>query len=111
MTQMKKKLLKNGRAILSQEVIERLTKAGWESSRKIALEKYQAAFEQEHLELPSKVRAFLSQFGGLIIHYKRGENREDTLDFLADEAVQGFGGDALDRKSTRLNSSHLVISY
>jgi len=37
----------------------------------------------------------LSHFGGLIIPYKNLAQQDDTLDFLADEAVQGLGGHAL----------------
>src|SRR2546426_4815509 len=39
--------------------------------------------------------------------------REAALDFLGElsRRAEANGGEGLDRKSTRLNSSHLVISY
>jgi SUKH-3 immunity protein len=72
-----------------------LRAAGWRPERKTPLEKYRAAFAEERIGFPKKVQEFLSRFGGLVISYTVREKQQDTLDFLADEAVQGLGGKAL----------------
>jgi hypothetical protein len=71
------------------------------------MEKYRAAFAEEGLDLPVKVQKFLSLFGGLVIPYVSRENQEDTLDFCADEAVQGLGCKALRPYETIVDSGKL----
>src|SRR5205807_10215125 len=47
----------------------------------------------------------------LVFGRRLPENRTLGLDVLDDDHPLQFGQGAQDRKSTRLNSSHLVISY
>src|SRR5260370_26799155 len=79
----------------SEKTTQLLLSAGWMPNRKVALDRYRAAFAEEGLGLSPKVETFLRRFGGLVINYKTKTDQDDTLDFLADEAVEGLGGKAL----------------
>src|SRR2546426_9173900 len=57
---------------------------------------------------PNSYRAFLAKiYGGLIVTGQRGPDGNADIAGID----EGFGEYLRDRKSTRLNSSHLVISY
>lgn len=81
--------------VFSEQTLKCLRSAGWSPAREVPVEVFESAFAEDNLQLPSKVRFFLSHFGGLIISYKNLAQQDDTLDFLADEAVQGLGNHAL----------------
>src|SRR3712207_7090336 len=57
-------------------------------------------------------RSDVLEFAGrsLEVHFRPGHSPTDTV-FLDRERRLLIGGDHLDRKSTRLNSSHANISY
>lgn len=81
--------------VFSKNTRQCLFMAGWSSSRVVPTDIYETAFAEENLLMPTSVRSFLSHFGGLIIPYKNLAQQDDTLDFLADEAVQGLGNHRL----------------
>src|SRR5256885_9437586 len=54
----------------------------------------------------AQVKAALAANAELVRHYW-----EIGREILANQKRQGWGAKIIDRKSTRLNSSHLVISY
>src|SRR5690625_6872026 len=43
--------------------------------------------------------------------YEENPNVVDTEDYLEESIIHGRPGTPIDRKSTRLNSSHVAISY
>jgi hypothetical protein len=79
---------------IPQAAVSLLKKAGWNAKRVVPTSLYEQAFESEGITLLSKTKEFLSEFGGLIVPYRTIFSEEDVLEFLADQAVQGMGGDS-----------------
>jgi hypothetical protein len=75
----------------SEKTIACLRKAGWSPQKLVDTEVYTAAYHEEGVELLQGVMTFLSHFGGLVVSYTNSVGQHDELDFLANEAVEGFG--------------------
>lgn len=72
-----------------------LVEAGWKTDRAVSVSIYLDAYAREGLALSSAARMFLRSFGGLLMRYKSTSGQEDTLGFMADEAVRNMGGGIL----------------
>lgn len=92
---MTKQTLADEFSVFSQKTVQRLEAAGWSPDRVVNVSIYKAAFLEEDLPFPKSIRDFLAVFGGLVITYTTRRSQDDTVDFLAEEAVQGLGGGVL----------------
>ena len=93
--------------VFSEKTAICLRLAGWSPTREVPLGIYETAFAEENLTIPTKVQSFLRHFGGLIIPYKNLAQQDDTIDFLAEEAVQGLGNQQLRSYDALVGGGHL----
>src|SRR5947208_6006200 len=56
-------------------------------------------------------RAFAAEGARVVVHYHRGRERAELVAAELGDAAAALLQADLDRKSTRLNSSHQIISY
>jgi len=72
-----------------------LGKAGWTRNRVAPTSLYEQAYGSEGLPFLPRTKRFLREFGGLIIRYVTKSRQEDVLEFLAERAVRGMGGNGI----------------
>lgn len=92
---------------LPRAALSYLRKAGWAPDRAVSTLRYKKAFESEGIALAPTVERFLREFGGLVIPYGTPSRQEDVLEFLADRAVQGMGGGAVQEFEELIGSGPL----
>jgi hypothetical protein len=98
---------KNDKYAFSDVALSYLRNAGWSPTRHVPTAVYETAYANEKLSFVSKVKSFLSSFGGLIINYQMPNHVEDILEFEAQNAVRGMGGGALRIFEDLIQASHL----
>ncbi|HEY9805401.1 MAG TPA: SUKH-3 domain-containing protein [Candidatus Obscuribacterales bacterium] len=76
--------------VFTPSTLAYLTQAGWQPGRKISLIKYRAYLDGEGYAWFPAVASFLSEFGDLLITFKRNSGGVDTMSFDACDAGDSF---------------------